>query len=177
MTLLLTQFADSTSGIGALGINAQAFLIQLITFVIAFLILRKWAFGPIMKKLNERRELIEGGISLGESMRAKEVELEAKVASALHQARTQADDILATAEADAKKAVQAAEEAARTRADSIINEAKAQIKLESEREGKRLESKIVELVSDVSEAIIGQKVDAKKDAALIDKALRERKAA
>jgi len=177
MTILLTQFADSASGIGALGINAQAFLIQLITFIIAFLILRKWAFGPIMKKLNERRQLIESGISLGESMRAKETELEAKVTSTLHQARTQADEIIATAESDAKKAVQAAEEAARTRADSIINEAKAQIKLESEREGKRLESKIVELVSDVSEAIIGQKVDAQKDAALIDKALRERKAA
>lgn len=171
---LLTLFSESTL---PLGIDPQAFIIQLITFVIAFLVLRKWAFGPIVKMLDERRKLIEGGISLGESMRAKEIELEAKVASAIHDARAQADDIIATAEADAKKAVQAAEDAARIRADGIISEAKAQIRLESEREGKRLESKIVELVSDVSEAIIGQKVDAKKDAALINKALRERKAA
>jgi F-type H+-transporting ATPase subunit b len=171
---LLNLFGESTL---PLGIDPQAFIIQLITFVIAFLVLRKWAFGPIVKKLDERRKLIEGGISLGESMRAKEIELEAKVASAIHDARARADDIIATAEADAKKTVQAAEDAARTRADSIISEAKAQIRLESEREGKRLESKIVELVSDVSEAIIGQKVDAKKDAALITKALRERKAA
>jgi hypothetical protein len=42
---------------------------------------------------------------------------------------------------------------------------------------KKLESQIVGWVSDATEAIIGEKVDAEKDAAIIDRALKEQKTA
>ena len=63
------------------------------------------------------------------------------------------------------------------RAEGIIKEAESQIKQATERERKRLEKELVGLVSEVSEAIIGEKVDATKDAALIDKALKGQKTA
>lgn len=174
---LLTQFGDSSSGLGALGISPQAFLIQLITFIIAFLALRKWAFGPILKVLNERRQLIESGIELGEKMQAQEKQTEADIAEKLHHATQQADNIVSEAEATAKQTVQAAEEAARSRAELIAREASEQLKQATERERKRLEKDIVGLVSEVSEAIIGEKVDAQKDASLIDRALKDRQSA
>ena len=174
---LLAQFGDSSSGLGALGISPQAFVIQLITFGIAFLALRKWAFGPIVKMLDERRQLIESGITLGEKMRSQERQFEADVAQKLRDATRQADAIVSEAEAEAKRAVQAAEDTARERAELIVREANEQVKQAAERERKRLEKEIVGLVSEVSEAIIGEKVDAKKDAALIDKALRGRQSA
>src|SRR5258708_7817319 len=92
-----TQFGDSSSGLGALGFDATAFLIQLITFVLAYLVLRRYAFGPIIKVLRERRETIEQGVKLGEQMQREKVELEAKVEQSLHEARQQADAIIAGA--------------------------------------------------------------------------------
>lgn len=171
---LLNLFGESTL---PLGVDPQAFAIQLITFIIAFLALRKWAFKPILKVLEQRRELIESGISLGEKMRQQEQQAEEAAAKKLHDAMAQADQIVSEAEADAKQKVQAAEINALERADGIIREANEQIKQAADRERKRLESEIVGLVSDVSEAIIGEKVDPKKDAALIDKALKERASA
>lgn len=173
----LTYFGADASGPAALGISLQAFLIQLITFLIVFLALRQWAFKPIIRMLNERREVIENGVTLGEKMRAQEAEAEAAAAEKLHAARRQADSILADADTEARQKIQAAEEAAKVRADAMVKEAEAQIKQASDRERKRLEKEVVELVSEVSEAVIQEKVDAKKDAALIDKALREHKAA
>ena len=40
---------------------------------------------------------------------------------------------------------------------------------------KQLEQEVVSLISDATETIIGEKVDAKKDAALIDRALQGQK--
>ena len=71
----LTQFADSTSGIGALGLDWKAFIIQLITFVLAFFILKRYAFVPIGKIMQQRRETIESGVKLGEKMQKDQIEL------------------------------------------------------------------------------------------------------
>ncbi len=174
---LLTHFGEGASGPAALGISGQAFLIQIITFLVVFLVLKKWAFKPIIKMLNARRDVIENGVTLGEKMRAEEAKLEEKVAQKLHEVRKQADQLIADAETEGKQKVQAAEDTAQKRAEGIIREAESQIKQASERERKRLEKELIGLVSEVSEAIIGEKVDATKDAALIDKALKGQKAA
>jgi F-type H+-transporting ATPase subunit b len=138
--------------------------------------LRRWAFKPITKLLNERRETINSGISLGEKMREQEAALTEKVSNELHKARKEADSLITSAEQEARMTIQSAEETARTRADNILSDAKEQITLETKRQQIKLEKDLVGLVSEVSEAIIGEKVDAKKDAVLIDKAFRERKA-
>ena len=59
----------------------------------------------------------------------------------------------------------------------MINDAKVQIDLETNRQRIALEKELVGLVSEVSEAIIGEKVDVDKDAKLIDRAFQERRAA
>lgn len=177
MIYAITQFGDSSSGIGALGINAGAFIIQLLTFLVVFLILKKYAFGPILKVLRDRRELIESGVKLGEEMRQKETELEQKVSDTLHDARKQADGIIAAAHDQGRQAIQTAEDKARDKAGAIISEAEGRIAQDTARARKKLESELVGLISDATEAIIDEKVDPTKDAALIDRALKQRKAA
>lgn len=177
MVQLVTHFAESSSGLGALGVDGQAFVIQLITFVLAFLVLRRYAFKPILKVLNERRETIENGVKLGEKMKQEEAKMEAKVEAALHEARQQADGIIAGAQDTGRQAVREAEEKARAKAAGIINEAESRIEQETARARKQLEKEVVGLISDATEAIIDEKVDAKKDAALIERALKGRQTA
>ena len=97
MNVLLTQFGDSSSGLGSLGIDGKAFVIQLVTFLLAFWVLKHWAFGPIVKLMEQRRKTIEDGVSLGEQMRKDKAPLEDQVAKELAKARTEADGILAEA--------------------------------------------------------------------------------
>ena len=175
MIHLLTQTVATESL--PLGIDLQAFLIQLGTFVIAFLVLRQWAFKPILKMLEERRKTIEDGLRLGETMRAKEEQLESAVTQQLHEARQEADRIIRTADATSKQSIQAAEESAQKRADGIITEAEERIRQATARERKRLEQELVELVADVSGAVIKKKVTEPEDRRLIEESLKERQTA
>jgi F-type H+-transporting ATPase subunit b len=173
----LTQFgSDSSSGIGALGVDGKALVIQLITFVLAYFVLRRYAFKPILKVLQERRDLIEQGVSLGEQMKKDQANVEAEIATKLQEARAEADGIIASAEETSKQTVRDAEDKARQKAEGILKDADAKIASETQRARKSLEGELVGLISDATEAIIGEKVDAKKDAQLIDRALKGQKA-
>ena len=172
-TLLLTHFGDdSSSGIGALGINGQAFLIQLVTFALAYFILRKYAFGPILKILSERRTTIEQGVQLGEDMKKEREALSEQVSKELHAARAKADGILAEAQDAARAAAKEADEKAHAKADGIIADAHARTEQDAKRVRRELEKELVGLISDATEVIIDEKIDTKKDAALIDRALK-----
>jgi F-type H+-transporting ATPase subunit b len=176
MIVNLTNFAHEESGIGALGLNGKALIIQLITFVLAFLVLRRFAFGPISKVLNERRDTIENGVKLGEQMKKDYAELEKHIAEKMAEARKEADGIVNDANETSRQMVREAEDKAREKAAGIMKDAEDRIASETKRARKQLETELVGLISDATEAIIGEKVDAKKDAQLINRALQEQKA-
>lgn len=174
MHIVITQFGDSSSGIGALGLNLTSFLIQLGTFIIAFWVLRRWAFKPILKVLNERRETIEQGVSLGERMKKEQAEMEQKVAEALRDARVEADKVIADATDRGRQIISDAEAKAKEKSESIIASAEDSINQGVKLARSNLEKELIGLVAEATEAIIDEKVDTKKDAALIDKALKGR---
>lgn len=177
MITAISQFADSSSGIGALGIDAKALIIQLVTFVLAFWVLKQYAFGPILKIMNERRETIESGVKLGEAMQKERTKLEGEVADQLHAARQEADAIISGAQDSARQAIREAEDTAREKVAGILAEAESRIAQDTARARQQLEKELVGLISEATEAIIEEKVDAKKDAQLIERILKERQAA
>jgi F-type H+-transporting ATPase subunit b len=177
MIQALTSFGDSSSGIGALGVDGKAFVIQLITFLLAYWVLQRYAFGPILKVMRERRETIESGVKLGEQMQKEKIALEAKVEETLHKAREEADNIISGAQDTARQTVREAEDKAREKAAGIVDAAEARIEQDTARARRQLEKEIVGLITEAAEAIIEEKIDAKKDAELIDRALKEQQAA
>ncbi len=164
--------SSNASGIGALGVDGKAFVIQFITFLLAFWVLKRYAFTPILKVMEQRRQTIDSGVKLGEEMKKKQAELETEVAEALQKARKDADAIIAEARNAAKLSGAELEAKAKKRADSLVAAAEARIVQDTKRARKVLERELVSLVSDATETIIGEKVDAKKDAQLIDRALK-----
>jgi F-type H+-transporting ATPase subunit b len=169
----VTQFAaEEASGIGALGIDGKAFIIQLVTFVLAFLVLQKFAFKPILKVMDQRRKTIEDGVKIGEDMKKQQAELTKKVDAELAKARSEADGVIAGAQEAARQVAADAETKATKKTEVMLAEAKSRIQQEEARSRKRIMGDVVGLISEATEAIIDEKVDAKKDAQLIDKALK-----
>lgn len=173
MLQTITYFGQANqSGIGALGFDGKTFLIQLVTFILVFLVLRKFAFKPIIKALDDRRTVIEQGVKLGEQMQQKEAQLERQVAETLREAREQADQILADAQAKVRETIQSGEEDAQTKATAILEEARERATQELARARRQLEKEVVGLIADATEAIVQEKLDPVKDAALIERALK-----
>lgn len=176
MNIILTTFAaEQASGLGALGLNVQSFLFQLITFVIVLALLRKFVYQRLVDTLEARRTSVLE--SLDDAKKAAEdlKDTEAKTAAMLKQARVEADGILAIAHKEATAAVEEADAKAQKRADHIIETAEARMGQDIEKARKDLRAETMQLVALATEKIVKQKVDASKDAELIASALKETK--
>lgn len=162
-----TQFAEA----GILGLNVQAFVVQLITFALAIVVLQRFAVKPILQMLERRRETIEQGVTLGEKMKQDQAKLEANIADELHKTRQAADRLIADAEAAAKRRAADIEAKARDKADSLVTSAEDRIHQETLAARRKLEAEMAELVAAAAGAVLQEKVDAKKDAKVIAAAL------
>jgi len=168
----LDIFATS-SGLGALGVSWSALVIQLITFILGFFVVKKYAVKPIMKVLDDRHQKIETGLKLSEKLIKQEKELQIKVENMIHQARIDADQILADSNEEAQAIVKKAEAEANRRAELIIQEAKERINLETSRAKKELEKDILTLIGDTTEALLREKIDRRQDIELISRLLND----
>lgn len=175
MYSLISNFAASSSGLGALGVDGKAFIIQLVTFVLAFLVLMRYAFKPIIKILRERQQVIENGVNLGELMEKEKEKLKSEVDKTLHDSRIKADEIIRSAQGAAKDTISEAENKAKMKADQIIESSKTRIDQETNIARTRLEKELVGLVADATEVVVRQKVDTKTDRVLIEQALKEQR--
>jgi F0F1-type ATP synthase membrane subunit b/b' len=90
----------------------------------------------------------------------------------LGKARAQADEAIAEAKKAAAGVVANAETAAAERANLIIKEAESRLAQEREKLRAELRRELADLVADATEKIIHEKLDAKQDVSLIDRAIR-----
>jgi F-type H+-transporting ATPase subunit b len=100
----------------ALGINLKILLAQLINFSIMIFVLWRFAYKPIMKVLNDRREKIIQGVKAAEKSEEK-----------LAQAEDKEKEIITEAKKEALKIVEEAKERAEKKYQEIINKSKEDI--------------------------------------------------
>jgi F-type H+-transporting ATPase subunit b len=151
-----------------LGINVGFVLVQIINFLIMFIILRKWAFVPIANMLQQRRDNIAKGLE------------DARVAAeARANAEGEAEKIIAEAQARAAEIIHEAtarsEEAAldiKATADNEIAETRKNALADIERERQIILSEVRGQIAALSMAatqkLIGEALDTKRQRALID---------
>lgn len=166
---------ESASGIGALGISPAAFVIQLVTFALVFALLKKFAFKPIVKMLEERRKVIDDGVKMGLHMEKEKAKLDEEITKVMRDARTEADKIIGNGQKEAREIIREAEKVGARKVDTMLADAEARINEETEQAKRRLEKEIVGIVSEATEAIVEEKVDSAKDEKIIDKVLKGQK--
>jgi F-type H+-transporting ATPase subunit b len=176
MEILLTfaaTEAESAGGLGALGINLQGFVFQLITFVIVLVVLRKYVYSRLIDTLEARRNTVLESLKQADES-AKQLEsAEKKVSALIKEARGEADNIVAVAHKEATKMVEDAELKANKRAEHIVEAAEARLAHDIADARELLRKETAHLVAEATEKILRQKLDTKTDAKLIETALKE----
>lgn len=173
--LMAATESSSSSGIGALGVSLEAFIIQLITFVFVFLILKRFAFTPIVNMLEKRHKTIEDGVKLGQKMEQEQAHLQEEAAKIIREAREEADRIIGDGQKEAREIIREAEKAGKRKVDAMLTDAEARIDEEADQARRKLEKEIASLISEATAAVVEEKVDSKHDSELIAKAIRERR--
>lgn len=164
---------ESASLLGALGIDWMLLAQQALAFLVLVAVLAKFVYPALIKAVESRREQIESSMKEAKEAEEKLAKAEEKIAKMFADARKEADDIIARSQQESGSMVADAEEKAKERAEQIVADAHTQLEAEVRRAREALKSDTVELVALATEKIVGEKLDAQKDAALIGKALKE----
>jgi len=148
-------------------LELQQIITQIIGFLIALWILKKFAWKPILRVLEERKERIKSEFGkieedhqkaqslLGQYQeKLKEIDAEARVRiqEAVNEGRKIAGEIKQQAQAEAKE---------------VLTKAQAEIGRELGKAKVQLKNDIVNMTLSATEKIIGEKLDEKKDRKLI----------
>ncbi|MFM8981997.1 MAG: ATP synthase F0 subunit B [Spartobacteria bacterium] len=138
------------------GVNGPKFIAQIILFLTVYLILKKFAFGPILAIFEERRKAIEEAQLNAEKIKKQLAESELRYKEILQKANADSLRIMeegrAASEASAQKHLQQAIKDA----ESIIAKANENTELERARMVAEVKKEMVNLVVETTAAVAGK---------------------
>ncbi|MFA7209518.1 MAG: F0F1 ATP synthase subunit B [Parcubacteria group bacterium] len=155
-----------------LGIDGRLLLAQLINFVILLAVLYKFAYGPVLKILEERTKKIENGLKDAEESHKKLAEISEKEAAVLVEARKNAQQIIKKSEETAVKNAEEIMALAKDQSNKILEQAKKQIEQEKEKILAEVKTEVAGLIMVAAGKIVDEKLDSEKDRDLINRSIK-----
>ncbi len=162
---------EVVSGFAALGINGWSFLFQLLNFVILLLVLKRFAFKPLLKVLEKRRTTIEESLTMAAQVERSRTQLEEERRAVLRKAREEADKFVAGGKQEAQTIREEGERAGRAAAERLQQQGKAEVAQEAQAARTALQNEVLQLVAEASGEVLQEKIDVKKDRTLIERAV------
>lgn len=150
-----------------IGFEWRMALANLVNFLIILFILKKFAFEPIKKKLEEREQKIEKGV---EDAQRAATELQMAQTSrdkTLMNARLEGDKLITLASDKANKIIEQAKQAADEKQQEMIVKAKKILDEEKQKMLQSVKADVVETVIDATEKMIEQKLDESQDKKIV----------
>ena len=143
----------------------------IVCFLITLYVLKRFAFGPIQKAIDERRERIRQSIEEAEHARAEARRLLEEHRSLIGQARREAEEILTEARrvGDAQRErVKEETEADRQRR---LEETRRQIEAETQRALEQIRGEVADLTLLATAKVTGKVLDAEDHRRLVEEAI------
>ena len=139
--------------------SSGLFIIQSVVFIILLLVLRKFAWKPIMDALNEREGTIVDSLNQAKLARQEVQNLKAENENIIREAKIERDNILKEAKEIKERIVGDAKNVAQTEADKIIEQARQSIQAEKTAAMADIKNQIGALSVTIAESILKQKLD------------------
>ena len=145
----------------------------LIAFGITFFVLRRFAFGPIQKTIDERRDRIRVAVEEADNAREEARELLDQHRQLISDAKGEAAEILADARRVADAQVERVKEEAEAERVRRMEETRRQIEAETKRSLDMIRSEVADLTLEATARVTGKVLDAEDQRRLIDEAISE----
>lgn len=150
-----------------MGISLPEILTQAVGFMLLVLVLKKLAWGPILKLLDERRHKIQVGFAEIERAKKDVEKLKADYERARGHIEEEARGKLQQAIDEGKKIARELQEVARKEARAVLDKTKEDIALEVTKAKVTLRQEIADLALGAAEKLIQEKLDETKDKELV----------
>jgi F-type H+-transporting ATPase subunit b len=143
----------------------------IVCFLIALFVLKRYAFGPIQKLIDSRREQIRGSLEEADHAREEARRLLDEHRKLIGQARSEAEQILT----EARRTGEAMEQRMRAETEAErqrrIEETRREIAAETARALEKIRGEVADLTLEATAIVVGRKLDAERDRELISEAI------
>lgn len=164
--------AEETSG-GLIDVVPGLMIWTLICFAITFYVLKRFAFGPIQRTIDERRDRIRKAVEEADNAREEARELLEQHRRLIANAKGEAAEILAEARRVADAQLERVKEEAEAERKRRLEETHRQIEAETKRSLDLIRSEVAELTLQATARVTGKVLDAEDQRRLIDEAIGE----
>jgi F-type H+-transporting ATPase subunit b len=156
----------SASG-GLLSVSVGTVAWATFSFLIVLFLLKKMAWGPIVKSLQEREEGIANALNEAQKAREEMSNLKAGNEQLLREARDERDNLMKEARAVKDSIIAEARTKAQQEAERIMTSARAEIETQKKAAITELKNQVATLSVDIAEKLVREKLtDADKQKAL-----------
>ena len=130
----------------------------LVSFTILYLILRKFAWGPILTAVKEREESIKAALDAADNAKKEMENLKADNEKILNEAKTERETMLKEAREMKSKLISDAENEAKAKAKTMVEAAKTAIQNEKNSAMNELKNTVVDLSVGIAEKLISEEL-------------------
>jgi F-type H+-transporting ATPase subunit b len=145
----------------------------IVCFAITFFVLRKYAFGPIQRVIDERRQRIREALEEADRSRAEARRLLEEHRALVGQARADAEEILAEARKVAEGQRERMKEETEAERQRRLEETSRQIEAETSRALEQIRAEVADLTLLATAKVTGKALDERDHRRLIDEAVSE----
>jgi F-type H+-transporting ATPase subunit b len=156
-----------------LGFNGPVFIAQLVNFGLLLVLLRLFAYKPIMTMLDTRANKIKESLEAGDRAKQEAVSAEKEIAKKIEEASASGQQIVGQAVKTAEEVKRRASQDAKKEADAIIAKAQVEIQREKQESMTELRKEVADLAVLVAGKAIGTSLDKETQRKLIDNTLKE----
>jgi len=143
----------------------------IVAFLITFFVLKRYAFAPIQKMIDDRREQIRRSIDEADKARAEARELLEEHRALMNEARGEAEEILAEARKTRESMERRMREETEAERQRRLEETRREIAAETARALEQIRSEVADLTLEATSIVVGQKLDSDRDRELISHAI------
>lgn len=141
-----------------------------LVFIVLLILLKKFAWKPMLNAVNEREKSIAESIALADSTKAEMKQLQAQNETLLRDARIERDNMIKEATETGKRIIQESKDTAKIQFEKIVAEAQEVIKAEKSAALADLKTQVASLSLEIAEKVIkGELASNDKQKALADK--------
>jgi F-type H+-transporting ATPase subunit b len=143
----------------------------IVAFLITLFVLKRWAFGPIQKTIDERRDRIRQSIAEADKAREEARKLLEEHRKLIAQARQEAEQIRNDVRRDAEALRERAREETEADRQRRLEETKRQIEAETARSLAQIRREVAELTLLAAAKVTGKVLDSSDQRRLIEEAI------
>jgi F-type H+-transporting ATPase subunit b len=169
----LAQAAEEESSNFLVSPDVGLMIWTVLAFLVAFFVLRKWAWPAITEALDKRQRAIEESIDTAERARAESAQLLEEYRGRLREARSQAEEIIARARKAGEVHERETVEDARAKREELMEQTRRDIEAETRRAIQEIRAEVADLTILATEKVTRKALDEDDQKRLVEEALGE----